>query len=308
MATNQNGQISKPECAIYEYIKRNTVDGHLPEGFEIPWLRDIWAPGAQDGVALYHMHPLQPDQERSDKILKALMMMADENNGDYVNEIFSIWEELDGKESIVRMYDEIIRALISHHSEMDLDRLINYGDWLICNGVSLLSVKLGLTVLSPFNVPFVEEVMQEFGVYDEFTYYAARVLSQNERVNGNEELFSLAKNVNGWGRIHAVEYLRPETQEIKDWLLFEGADNNIMMQYSADVCLQKSDALMRLDSDFTAEEFEAIGKLIEAAIEEQGPCPGITDGEQILQKYLDKGDEYTIDPELRQRILQKSKK
>ena len=40
----------KPTAPIYAYIKMNTKDGRLPEGFRIPWLNDIWVPGAHDGT------------------------------------------------------------------------------------------------------------------------------------------------------------------------------------------------------------------------------------------------------------------
>lgn len=296
------GAVPQPDCPIYEYIKSHTQDGRLSDDFRIPWLQGNWAPGAQDGVFLYHMAPLQPDPAREQKILKALDLMAAEENGNHIDEIFSIFEEIDKNTAIVRLLDEIIRVIFANKANLNPGNLLNFGDWLICKGVSLLSVKVGLSVLAAFRVPFVEEVMTELGVYDEFTYYAARTLSQKHWENGNDELFQLAKNVRGWGRIHAVEYLRPETQEIRNWLLFEGADNDILAQYSADVCLQKAEAEKRLDSALSEQEFEAIGKLIQAALE-SGPRPGITNSEQILSKFLEKGAEFSIDPELRQMIL-----
>jgi hypothetical protein len=94
------------------------------------------------------------------------------------------------------------------------------------------------------------------GVYDEFTYYSARTLSKGSWPKGNEELFILAKNVHGWGRIHAVEWIKPETQEIKDWLLFEGADNTVIPQYSANICLQKAEAENRLEGDLSTREYK----------------------------------------------------
>lgn len=293
--------VLRPECSIYEYIKKHTKDGRLPEGFQIPWIQSAWAPGAQDGVLLYHMAPLQPDPAREQKILEALKMMSDEENAQYTERIFAIFEEIDQKDSIIKLYDEIVITIIRHQAELNPMNLLNYGDWLICQGVSLLAVKLGLTVLAPFNVPFVGEVMTEFGVYDEFTYYSARVLSQKNWKNGNEELFRLAKNVRGWGRIHAVEYLVPETQEIRDWLLYEGADNDVLGQYSADTCLRKAGAESRLDAGLSAREHEAIGKLIQIALE-PGPCPGVTDIE-ILPKFLVKAKEYPVDLTLRQLIF-----
>ena len=294
-----------PTCPIYEYIKSNTKDGRLPDGFEMPWLKDMWAPGAHDGVALNHMIPIEltPDPERDQKILEALKLMASENNGDHVNEVFAIVEELDKKDSIVRLFDPIIRIIGKHQKEIDLQTLLQFGDFLICKGTSLLAVKLGLNVIAPFNAPFVGDVAMEFGVYDEFTYYSARILSNACRPNGNAKLFELAKNVKGWGRIHAVDWLKPETQKMRDWLLFEGANNTIIPQYSANICLQKAEAEKRLDGSLTANEYIAIGKLIRESLV-QGPCRGVTDGEQLLSKYILKAQEFPTDPELIRMVLE----
>lgn len=292
----QNSAVN-PTCPIYELIKANTRDGRLPDDFSIPWLQDMWAPGAQDGVLLNHMAPLSPDGEREQKILEALKLMASEDNGKHTDEIFTVFEALDQEFGIVRLYEEICRAIALHQQELNLGNLLEYGDWLLCSGTSLLAVKLGLTVLSGFSAPFVEEVMVEMGVYDEFTYYAARTLSRKSWRNGNEELFSLAKVLQGWGRIHAVEWLRPETQEIRDWLLYEGASNTVLPQYSADICLQKAEAEQRLDSALSAKEYEAIGKLIRESLEQGGPCRGVTDGERLLPKYVARAKDFRPDPE-----------
>ena len=292
----------QPECSIYEYILKHTYDGRLSDDFTIPWISGNWAPGAKDGTFLYHMMPVELDSVAEQKILDALMMMSGEESSQYTDEIFRIFEELDSDFLIVRLFDDIARIFITHKEALNLEKILNYGDWLISYGLSLLSVKLGLSLLALFKVPFVEEVMTEFGVYDEFTYYAARVLSHESRSNGNKNLFNLAKNVKGWGRIHAVEYLQPTTQEIRDWLLFEGSNNVIHSQYSADICLQKSGAKQRLFSTPSAEEYEAIGDLIQIALESDGPCPGITEGEVIIPKYLELAGKYDINPALRELI------
>ncbi|MBR4502183.1 MAG: hypothetical protein IKP22_09870 [Clostridia bacterium] len=298
-------QGSAPRQIIYEYIKSNTKDGRLPEGFDIPWLEDVWAPGAQDGVALQHMVPIGStrDPERDEKILKGLKLMASENNAAHVDEVFAVFGELDKKDSIVRLFDPIVRTIASRREELDLMALLDFGDFLICNGTSLLAVKLGLNVLAPFSVPFVEEVAMEFGVYDEFTYYAARILGNRQWPNGNAELFDLAKNVRGWGRIHAVEWLVPATQEIRDWLLFEGADNTVIPQYSADICLQKAEAEKRLEGQLTEKEYYAIENLIRESLTPGGPCPGVTDGDRLLPKFIEKAAVFPPDTGVIRMIL-----
>ena len=60
---------------------------------------------------------------------------------------------------------------------------------------------------------------------------------------------------------------------------------------------------MRLDGALTEKEYQAIGKLIRESLE-QGPCPGITDGERLLPKYIGKAREFSPDPEAVELILE----
>lgn len=294
----KNAEKRKP---IYEMIQENLKNGQLPEGFS---LEDEggsdsirWAPGARDGVMLNHTAPFEPDEETNGKILEILKLISDENNARHLERIFGMLEELDKEHSIVKMYDAIRAAVAANQKTLNLMNIAKFGDGMICRGVSFLAVKFGLNLLSGFSMPFVEEVHITFGAYDEFTYYAARCLSSGMWKDGNEQLFRLARNLRGWGRIHAVEYLRPETEEIRDWLLFEGADNTVVRQYSSDICLWKSGAAERLEAGASAEEFETIGGLIGECLE-SGPCPGLSDAERLLAGYLNAAKDRTYDREL----------
>lgn len=97
-----------------------------------------------------------------------------------------------------------------------------------------------------------------------------------------------------------MEFLDPETQEIRDWLMYEGAKNTIIPQYSVDICLQKAGAMERLKSP-TPEEFEAIGWLIAEALG-GGPCPGLTNPEALLGSFLNAAKERPLDRKLIQQI------
>ena len=299
-----SAQLTRPNTSIYLYLKAQLEvnGGHLPRGFKIPWLVDHWAPGGADGVSLYHMQPLQEDRIREQTILKALKLISEENNMRFHSTIMSMFEQLNSQTSIVRLSNEINGLIGRYAAQLDMVALAGYADYLITYGTSLLAVKVGLTILAGFNYDFIEEVMLTFGAYDEFTYFAVRTFSQPTWENGNKLIFQLAQNVYGWGRIHAVSYLQPDSQVIKNWLLYEGAKNDILPQYSADDCLQKSGVKERLNSTLSHIEFEAIGVLIGYALEE-GPCSGITDADQILPKYLMAAADHPIDRTLIQMIL-----
>jgi hypothetical protein len=80
----------------------------------------------------------------------------------------------------------------------------------------------------------------------------------------------------GWGRIHAVEWLSPDTQEIQDWLLMESYKNDIMGEYSALTCVKKSGLPRRIrEKSLTQVEFASVSKLIHYLLLE-GPVDGIS--------------------------------
>ena len=287
---------SSEDQSIYSVITSHLTDGVLPDDFTLGEKYDTgFVPGAKDGIALYHMHPVQWDLERGARILDALTCISEEEGTEYVGRIMAHFEALDNKDSIVRLYDEIIHAI--DPQKMNLEAILNFGDYLISYGVSLLAVKAGLTLLAGFKVPFVEDVCLELGAYEEFTYYAARILSNGNWEDGNEKLFRLAKQLHGWGRIHAVAYIKADTQEIKDWLLYHGAENEIVPQYSADDCLRKAGVIDRLNAGTSDKEFQAIGRLIEYSLE-AGPCPGLSNPEQLLPCFLNAAKNHPVNREL----------
>lgn len=129
-------------------------------------------------------------------------------------------------------------------------------------------------------------MIRNVGLSDEFTIFAVWAMQKWE--NGNAEVFDLAKKVRGWGKIHAVEALSPDTQEIRDWLLFDGVHNGVMEAYSALTIWEKADIAGKLQQDLTDEEFKAVTDIIEALLDE-GPVPGISradNAETHLLNYL----------------------
>ena len=285
----QNNENNASNKSIYMYIRDSLDQGRLPDDFRIPWINDMFAPGSKDGIALYHLHPLAKQITPQDKeqILNAMLAVANKSNADVDQSVFfGIFDKLETQRSIVTYYNDIVRVIAGNQDKLNLEALVKFGDYLISYGISLLSVKVGLNILAGFHVPFVEEICMEFGPYDEFTYYAARILSNGLWQDGNNKLFQIGQNVSGWGRIHAVAYLKPETKEIKDWLLYDGANNTIHPQYSVSTCLIKAGAVERLVPSISKKEFDAIGRLIETALRPDGPMPGIPNAEELIWQYL----------------------
>lgn len=76
-------------------------------------------------------------------------------------------------------------------------------------------------------------------------------------------MWEAARHVSGWGRIHAVAQLEPSSDAIRRWLLLEGWHNDVMPEYSALTCVEKSGLAEVLHSGAQNHaEFTAAGALL----------------------------------------------
>jgi hypothetical protein len=127
------------------------------------------------------------------------------------------------------------------------------------------------------------------GRHDEFTLFCAIALA-NAAENSEESLWSLARNVCGWGRIHVVERLaRTANPAIKDWLLREGFRNSVMYEYLAGICAKAGGLLAALSEPHVDRELlTSAGEMIRALIS-GGPVESIDhyeDAQPVLELFL----------------------
>ncbi len=90
----------------------------------------------------------------------------------------------------------------------------------------------------------------------------------NSRSDPEADLFTLAKAVTGWGRIHCVERLRDTNNpEIQDWILRDGFRNAVMYEYLAHIAATTGGLAAALDSpDPDRELLTAAADIIQALI------------------------------------------
>src|SRR5262249_25877447 len=128
------------------------------------------------------------------------------------------------------------------------------------------------------------------GRHDEFTLFCAVALA-NASEDYDDALWTLARNVNGWGRIHVVERLvQSESPAIKNWLLREGFRNSVMYEFLAGACARAGGLLAALSEDHVDRELlTSAGEIIQALIS-GGPAEGIDDYEDarpVIETFLD---------------------
>ena len=280
----------RTEKPIFEMIEESIADGRLPDDFVIqddgfqgdPRLK--MAPGAMDGICVYHMYAGEPDDDGREMIEHAIKAAAsgDEN-------AYELFEKLGDRYRAINIIDDFQNCIREHADELDQKQLLGFAfDQLIFGGRTLECVKYGLVITELYG-EFDDEfkwIFFHLGLYDEFTIFV--VFNMMTWESGNEDIFELAKRVDSWGKIHAVNRLEPSTQEIRDWILFEGVDNEVMREYLALTCMEKAGVSERLKGQITKKEFSAISHIL-CYLFDEGPVAGISelpDVEETLESYL----------------------
>ena len=284
---------------IYEYIMSSLVDDKLPDDFNLCEYDESdldvrMDDGAMDGISIYHM--TRPDLP-NDIVQTIAEAFETACAGDRETADTTLSALLDEHRAI-NLIDQIQQAVLEIAPRVDLQALCAYAISQMTASADREMVKMGLSVLEVFNEPDskTKGIIRALGLCDEFTIFCA--WNARAWTNGNEEVFSLAKNADGWGRIHAIEMLEPETEEIRDWMLLEGVNNTVMPEYSALTCFIKTGVAERLASEMTHEEFSGATSIVYAALNE-GPVPGIAsldDPKAELERYISQSAKQKLDP------------
>ena len=274
---------------LYRAISSAVVDGRLPEGFSLPPTPGAagprWADGAMDGVSMYHAAPAQLTDEQAGLIAEAV---TDASAGHY-EAADALLADLTAHCRALSAVDVLQRDVMSRTESLSADHIYTYALRLAKGAPDTERVKIGLSLLELFDGTDGGEtgqVVRTLGLSDEFTLFSAFVM--RHWPGGNEELFRLAQKVGGWGRIHLVELIEPDTPRIRQWLLREGVHNDVAEAYSALACWEKSGAEDVLKGPVSDEDFRGVGDII-AALTDEGPVQGLSameNGRDAVMAYL----------------------
>ncbi len=281
---------SEEKTSMYDYIAAAVVDGRLPEDFALPRyaLDDsqiAWMDGAMDGVNVYHMGFSEISAENSALMAEAVQAAS----GKEFEKADQLFGRLGQAVRAINIIDELQEYVMEHKEELSASHVFEYAVNTVLHSGDRECVKFGISLLELFDTDDNDElkmVIRTLGLSDEFTVFAVFVMLRWE--NGNDEVYRLAREIHGWGRIHAIERIEPETEEIKKWLLTEGVHNAVMPAYSALTCWRKSDAENVLKGNPSRDEFCGIRDMIRGLLDE-GPVSGISQIENaadIINAFL----------------------
>lgn len=242
-----------------------------------------WAAGAMDGVATHHMGAGE-DEEAVRKT--AELVVAYSRQPTASNKAAVYRHVVAGH--VVSIIDPVIEALVNQ-GDIGHDRLYELARSFVTEAPDRETVKFGIALLGLFRRPEDLDLFQALGRHDEFTLFCA-VAVGNASEDPDEALWTLARNVTGWGRIHVVERLARTTDPaIKDWLLRDGFRNSVMDEYLAATCARAGGLLAALSEDRADRGLlTAAGEIIGALIA-GGPAEGMDDYEDarpVIESYL----------------------
>lgn len=270
---NQNSKISKE--SIYNRICHAFKEDHtLPINFELEKYSTQesikFAPGALEGIFGHHT---SGDDGKNDKLYDFLIKRINQRPEIIINELEK--SGLLSNEKVIT--DGIVKQIYKNKEHIPADSLINLACSFITDGTEEYTVKLGLILLVLFNIDNnakLKNILLDLAVWEGFTEYVIQNMS--DWTDKNNAYFQLAKRLNGWGKIDAVEQLDPETEEIKEWILCDGCKNSIMYSYLALICAEKCDLYSILKTrKLNEHELSGTKDIIEGLLDE-GPCEGIS--------------------------------
>ncbi len=267
---------------------RSATPGQGPDsaGAEPSQMSVSFADGALDGMTMYHMGSVKME-EKDRKVMEDAVSAAARGDHALAEQLFGILGKNIRALSVIR---ELQIFCMAHTDELNGDQVYRFASELLRTSSDKESVKLALSLLSLFDMTGDEETMEAvrtLGLSDEFTLFCLGVMRYWE--NAADEIWELAKKVHGWGRIHAVDFLEPVTEEIREWFLTDAVHNEVMPAYSAFTCWQKGQAEQTLEGELSPEEYCGIRDIFFGLLDE-GPVAGLSaveDEEKNVIRFLD---------------------
>ncbi|WP_155741431.1 hypothetical protein [Burkholderia territorii] len=243
-----------------------------------------WAPGAMDGA--FGHHAASDGSTQVERVVAMLVSAADARSAEAVKKLYDL---IAGDEAL-RLVDPLLTSL-RHLRPTDPERLYALAHWLASESPDRGAVKIGIALLGMFQPPRATALLTTLGLHEEFTLYVAVALGNTLPALDREDAWwSLARRVNGWGRIHLVERLsETERHDIKAWLLREGYKNSVMIEYLAYRCAVGGDLLRALgENDVDDALLNGAGDMLQALIA-GGPAQDMGDyaeGAEATSLYL----------------------
>lgn len=244
-----------------------------------------FAPGLMD--AMLGADDSDDSKKRIGELTKHLKRVA--SKGDKISEQ-EFYRLITENEGVIGIIDDFLQEVVNNSLPIE-PYLFNFAKDLATKTDKKNALKFGIAILGLCQNKSVLNDIKILGLHDEFTVYSSIAIA-NLSDNAENDLWELAKKVDGWGKIQLVDRLsRPDLSEpIKNWLIYDGYKNSIMYEYLAYTCAINGELHKKLETDeITHELFKSASDIIEALIAIGGPAEDITTypfASQVIQDFI----------------------
>ncbi len=265
------GKQGKARPSIYQQLR----DG-AEELLDEPGSSEtVWMPGARDGVLIYHWNG-RADEEELRRLSTAIGTLKP-----------AAVRKAIGEARIISLVDALLADVSS--AGLDHEGVYDLAYALATESDEREAVKLGIALLGLFDAEHHRDELMTFGRHDEFTLYAMTAL-RNTGGDATADLWALARQVRGWGRIHLVERLAQVSDPaVREWIVREGFRNDVATAYLAGTAAGCGDLAGRLAGTPDDELLDAAGEILTALTDEDGPVAGMSgyqEGRRAAELYL----------------------
>ena len=183
--------------AIYDYIKEALdEEGNLPKNFSLPAEdgeseenkdKPKFAPGAMDGITIYHCAPPSDEDNEERILLKEAIDIAATGAEE---EAYAKIEEYAKKGRAISDIDVLLNHIVEHQSEYEPDKIFRLACRLITMGTRVEAVKIGMCILELLNtnkMPKVKDAIRMLSRYEEFALFGCFLILSGWE-NRDEEL------------------------------------------------------------------------------------------------------------------------
>jgi hypothetical protein len=264
--------------------------GPLPNGGEpLPDARPAaaneikWSAGSMDGVMSHHFGGPGTGNEpvaAAAAVVDLLRKKPDQRRFDRAVERI---EAVGGPQQIDRFIESLVES-----RDLSRGNLATFARWLCEHGTRRENVKAGIALLGISGTADDAQLIARLGLAEELTLFAVVGLT-NLLPEPESAIFDLAQQVEGWGRVQAVQRLEGSTTpEIRDWLLRGGAENSVMTEYLALLAAQTGGLREALEAGADGDLLGHGGELLRA-LANGGPVEameGYADAAPAMLAYL----------------------
>lgn len=249
-----------------------TKIGEQPELLQAKGMEEgvSWAPGAYDGVLLYHagIAAYEATEEEEAQIAAAMEAILAGDRETFEKRV----EELTAP--IVGIVGNILSYFVENAEGESFLRAVKCAREVMTKSRSIPSIKFVLALVSVVDFSDDEEavtVFRNLSRYEEFTDYCLYSFLAWQNGDYINEVFETARHTVGWGRIHALSALAAlpyHPAEVKEWVFRNGVDNDILPSYAAEPTFIVARVDKRMKEPLSEEDYACVVKILTALFSE----------------------------------------